>query len=140
MMCSRAWIASLALLFVSTSAGGAPAIGGDCAALDQLLRQAGTEFPALRQKSFERAKCSQRRTTFNCEWSFPGDTYAAAETQAARLTRCTAAQPNARPLWAKHDEAGFQINPETAVLIEGPELDSGSWKIRLQITNTSDWD
>jgi hypothetical protein len=45
----------------------------------------------------------------------------------------------AQPLAAKSGEARFQLNPETSVLIRGPMLDSGSWKLRLQVVTTADW-
>ena len=123
-------------------AGGVPAAASSsaCAPLDNLYLEARGDFPALKQRSFPGAKCSYGKRQFKCDWSFPADTFAAAEAQAARLEQCTAAQPRVEPLPGGRDEAAFQINPETSVLIRGPMLDSGSWKLRLQITTTADWD
>lgn len=130
-------IAVLALAPPPATAAGAPA---DCAALDDLLREAKTDFPALRDRRFDRAKCVQRGKAFRCDWSFPTDTFAAAEGQAERLKTCISVQQSAEPLPARRGETAFQVNPETSVLVRGPELDSGSWAIRLQIRTTADWD
>lgn len=114
-------------------------ISPQCASIDGLLRQARTEFPALKRKKFEAATCVYRKQEFRCDWAFPSDTFAAAETQASRLARCVAVVSGAQPLAAKSGEARFQLNPETSVLIRGPMLDSGSWKLRLQVVTPADW-
>lgn len=140
----RAWRRVLkgALLLAVLGAASTEATAADrldCGALDQLYRTARTDFPALREKSFEAASCLQRRNQFRCTWSFPSDTYAMAEVQASRLRQCTAALPRAEPLEAKHSVTEFRINPETVVDIEGPTLDSGSWTIALRISSSADW-
>lgn len=139
-MKSRLLASAIIVLLAGTSSAASAARASDCAALDQVMRDARTDFQALKRKDFEAARCSLRNREFKCAWSFPADTYAAAETQAARLARCTASQPGISQLAASRDEALFQLNPETTVAILGPELDSGSWTIRLRITTTADWD
>lgn len=76
---------------------------------------------------------------FRCEWRFPGDRFDAATEQASTLTRCIAAQRDAKPLGSKHDETGFQINPETSAFVRGPEMDSGEWVLTLRLMTTADW-
>ena len=110
-----------------------------CAALDYLLAQARTEFPALRHSKLESGRCSMAKQKFTCQWGFPGDRFDAAKDQASTLTRCIAAQRDSRPLGSKPDEAGFQINPETSVFVRGPEMDSGDWTLTLRILTTADW-
>ncbi len=139
MIARRAFVPALALLLVSTPAAPAPDSSGECAVLDQILREARTDFAALKGKHFG-ARCFYAKHEFKCEWSFSTDKYGEAETQLERLERCTAAQPHAEPLTAKRGEAAFQINPETSVVMRGPNPDSGLWKIQLKITTTADWE
>jgi len=131
---------ALFLAAVGAASSAAPAANQpDCASLDQLYRTARTDFPALRETSFEAATCQQRRNQFRCTWSFPSDTYAMAESQASRLRQCTAAQRRAEALETNRTSAEFRINPETVVEIDGPTLDSGSWTIALRILSSADW-
>jgi hypothetical protein len=112
----------------------------ECAAMNYLLAQARTEFPALERTRFDRAKCSLVRQEFRCEWGFPGDMFTAAEEQGARLKRCAAGHAGATQSTEKRGETAFQINPETSVYLRGPEMRSGEWTIRLRIVSTADWD
>ena len=129
----------LMLLAVGT-AGAAAVPPDDCAVLDQALREARTDFPALKRKSFGGARCFYSRQEYKCAWVISTDRYGDAEGQVERLNRCTAAQPGAERLQAKRGETAFRINPETAVFIRGPDGDSGHWKIQLKITTTLDWE
>lgn len=140
MMGRHAFTAALFAFLVGTSTAAMAASESDCAALDQLIREARTDFPALRTKKLEAASCSQQKRQFKCDWSFPADTFAEAQTQAARLGHCTAAQPGARMVSAKRGERAFQVNPATLVVIRGPKLDSGSWRIRLLVATSAEWD
>lgn len=110
-----------------------------CSAVNYLLAQARTEFPALSHSKLESGHCSMAKQQFKCEWGFPGDRFDAAKEQAAKLTQCIAAQRDAKPLGRKRDEAGFQINPETSAFVRGPEMDSGDWTLTLRILTTADW-
>ena len=112
----------------------------ECAAMNYLLAQARTEFPALKRTRFDRAKCSLVRQEFRCEWGFTGDMFTAAEEQGARLKRCAAGQPGARESGEKRGETEFQINPETSVYLRGPEMRSGEWTLRLRIVSSAEWD
>jgi hypothetical protein len=133
---------STALCLLASVLISAPAVAAaaECAALDQLYRDARTNFPALEGKRFEGAVCAYGSHKYQCAWSFSTDRYADAETQVDRLSRCTAAEPGATPLKAKHGEQAFRINPETSVAIRGPDADDGSWKIRLKVETSADWD
>jgi hypothetical protein len=122
---------------MSTSVGAA---SDDCAVLDLMLRQARTEFPTLRTKGFGGARCKYRTKEFKCEWPFSTDRYGEAETQIDRLERCTAAQHDAKLLEKKKHQAVFQIDPDTKVLIRGPDPYEGLWTIELKVTTTADWD
>jgi hypothetical protein len=132
-------ISLLALLLVGTSTSAATKVSDDCAVLDLAFRQARTEFPALKNRQFGGALCSYRKNEFTCEWRFTSDGYGDALTQIDRLERCTAAEPNAALLEKKHQHATFQIDPDTKVLIGGPDADNGDWAIQLKITTTADW-
>lgn len=111
----------------------------DCAALDQLLSEAKTDFPALQKRRFEAAQCVPRGKQFRCDWTFPADRFESARGQAERLKRCIAAGAGAEALPSKRGEFAFQVNPETSALVRGPELDSGSWTLRLQFSTSADW-
>jgi hypothetical protein len=133
-----AMLSGLAALLVSTSA--APAhVAGDCAVLDQLYREARTDFTALKRKALGGALCSYATHEYECAWSFSTDRYGEAEDQIDRLARCTAAQAGATPLPANRREKAFQINPETSVIIRGPDSNGGNWKIQLKVKTSSDW-
>lgn len=134
------FLSGLALLLASASAAPAVTPSDDCAVLDELLSKARTDFTALKWKRFGGAHCAYEEHEFNCEWTFSTDRYGDAETQIERLERCTAAQPDAEPLTATRDEATFQIDPETSVVIRGPDPDSGYWKLKLKILTTADWE
>jgi hypothetical protein len=132
--------AAVAGALLSASAGhAAVSVSDGCAALNYLLAQARTEFPALRHSKLESGHCSMAKQQFTCEWGFPGDRFDAAKEQASRLTQCIAAQRDVKPLGGKRDEAGFQINPETSAFVRGPEMDSGDWTLTLRILTTADW-
>ena len=135
------WRAALALLLLG-AASAAPAArpDADCAVLDLAYREARTDFPALKSKGFGGARCFYSKREYRCAWTFSTDRYGDAEGQVERLNRCTAAQPGAAPLAAPRRESAFQINPETAVFIRGPDADSGHWKIQLKITTTENWE
>lgn len=129
----------LALLPFATSASAIPSPSDDCSVLDWAFREARTEFPALKNRQFGGALCTYRKNEFRCEWGFPTDRYGDAEMQIARLERCTAAQPNAKLLEKGGHEAVFQIDPDTKVLIRGPEPYNGDWAIQLKFTTTANW-
>lgn len=131
---------ALANALLSASAGNsAVSVTDRCGALNYLLAQARTEFPALSHSKLESGRCSMAKRQFTCEWGFPGDRFDAAKEQASTLTQCIAAQRDAKPLVSKRDEAGFQINPETSAFVRGPEMDSGDWTLTLRILTTADW-
>ena len=140
MSIARRPLLGLLALAVAGAAGAAPPAIGDCAVLDLALREARTDFPALKRKGFGGARCFYSSREYKCAWAFSTDRYGDAEGQVERLNRCTAAQPGAERLQAKHGETAFQINPETAVFIRGPDGDAGYWMIRLKITTTEDWE
>jgi hypothetical protein len=127
-----------ALLFCGPAMAGAPP-ADQCAALNYLLAQARTDFPALSDTKFSGGSCSMARQQFKCRWGFPGDRFTAAKTQGERLADCTAAQPGAKPLGEKRGEVGYQVNPETSVYLRGPTMDSGEWALMLRIVTTADW-
>ena len=129
-------ISGALLLAAPASALGEPA--DRCAALNYLLAQARSDFPALKQARLNAGRCSMVRQQFKCQWAFPGDGFAAASDQASRLTDC-AAQSGAKPIEAKRGEKGFQLNPETSLFIRGPEIESGDWTLTLRIATTADW-
>lgn len=133
-------VAAVASVLLAAPAFAAPAAADDCAALNYLLAQARTDFPALRGVEFNRAKCSLVRQEFKCEWGFPGNMFATAEEQAERLVACTTAQPGAHALGKKRGELAFELNPETSAFIRGPEMRSGDWKLRLRVVSTAEWD
>ena len=112
----------------------------DCGALDQMLSEARTDFTALKSKGFAGANCSYRKNEFKCAWDFSSDRYTEAEAQVEKLERCTAAQQGAERIPDKRSKSAFQVNPETAVFIRGPDGDSGNWQIQLKVTTTADWD
>ena len=126
-------------LMTASTVGAAVDVPDKCTALNYLLAQARTEFPALRHSKPGSAHCTMAKQEFTCEWGFPGDRFDAAKEQASTLTKCIAAQRDAKPLAGKRDEAGFQINPETAAFVRGPEMDSGDWTLTLRILTTADW-
>jgi hypothetical protein len=131
---------AIAWVLLSASAGdGAVGTSDSCAALNYLLAQARTEFPALGHSKLESGHCSMAKRQFTCQWEFPGDRFDAATEQASTLTRCIAAQRDAKPLGNKRDEAGFQINPETSAFVRGPEMESGEWILTLRILTIADW-
>ena len=129
----------MALVLVSTSAVPAATANEDCAVLDQLYQAARTDFPALKQKGFGGARCLYRSHDYTCAWSFSTDRFAEAETQKDRLQRCTAAQPQAKAISANRGEEAFQINPETSVVIRGPDPNDGNWKIQIKVKTPADW-
>ena len=140
MSIARRSLLGLALFAVAGSAGAAPGASADCAVLDLALREARTDFRALKRKAFGAARCFYSSREYKCVWAISTDRYGDAEGQVERLNRCTAAQPGAARLQAKRGETAFQLNPETAVFIRGPDGDAGYWKIQLKITTTEDWD
>ena len=112
----------------------------DCAVLNFAFRQAKTEFPALKNKQFGGARCRYRQVQFSCEWGFSSDKFAEAQDQISRLERCIAAQPRAALLEKKRSQAMYQLDPDTKVLIRGPDANAGDWAIQLQITTSAKWD
>lgn len=134
----RGSIAILAALVLAAPAEAADEPADRCVALNYLLAQARTDFPALKQAKFNAARCSMVRQQFKCQWAFPGDGFAAANDQASRLMDCTV-QSGAKPIDAKRGEKGFQLNPETTMFIRGPEIESGDWTLTLRIATTADW-
>jgi hypothetical protein len=132
-------IAACAGALLSASAAGATGNSADqCAALDYLLAQARTEFPALKHSKMDPQRCSLIRREYRCQWAFPGDRFDAAKEQGVRLTECIAAAHGAEPLKTGRDEAAFQLNPETSVYVRGPEMVSGEWTLTLRIVSTAD--
>ena len=129
--------AVFSVLSVPTLAG-SPA--DDCTVLEAAFRQARTEFPALKNKQFGGALCRYKKYEFTCEWGFSSDKFGEAEDQIARLERCTAAQPKATLLEKKHQKATFELNPETKVIIRGPDPNAGDWAIQLKIISSANWD
>ena len=130
--------AIFAALLLASPAGAADQPSDRCTALNYLLAQARSDFPALKQAKFNAARCSMVRQQFKCQWAFPGDGFAAANDQASRLTEC-AAQSGAKPIDAKRGEKAFELNPETSLFIRGPEIESGDWTLTLRIATTADW-
>jgi hypothetical protein len=132
-------LSMLLFLPIATSASAVPAPSDDCSVLDWAFREARTEFPALKNRQFGGALCTYRTNEFKCEWGFPTDRYGDAQTQIERLERCTAAQPNAKLVEKGHQQAVFQIDPDTKVLIRGPDPYDGDWAIQLKFTSTANW-
>ena len=130
--------AIFAALLLSSPAAAADEPADRCAALNYLLAQARTDFPALKQSKFNAGRCSMVRQQFKCQWAFSGDRFGEAKEQAARLTEC-AAQSGATSIEAKRGEVGYQVNPETSLFIRGPEIQSGDWTLTLRIASTADW-
>jgi hypothetical protein len=128
-----------AMLFVAPAPAIAAAASDDCAVLDVAFRQARTEFPALKNRQFGGGLCTYRTNEFKCAWGFPTDRYGDADDQIGRLQRCTAAQPHAQLLKKGRGETVYQIDPDTKVLIRGPEPYEGDWAIQLKIVTTADW-
>lgn len=139
MLKSISCIGCAAGLLIGTAAQAADNPADPCAAIDYVLAQARTEFPALRHSQMDAQHCSLVRQEYKCEWGFPGDRFDAAKLQGAKLTQCVAAAHGAQPLKAKGDEAAFTLNPETSVYVRGPEMDSGEWMLSLRIVSTADW-
>lgn len=126
--------ATLAIALAATaSASAAAAQSADCAATDLLLRQARTDFPALRQKKMAPGKCSFRDSEYKCEWTFTGDAFAVSDAEAAKLTQCIAAHPSAQQTGAKGGGKAFSLDPDLTVLVRGPEVDEDGWKVSLRI-------
>lgn len=135
---------AFAYLAAGLSLGGVPAAAAQdsadsCGALNYMLAQAKTEFPALKNSKVNAGQCSLVRREFRCQWGFPSDRFDAAKQQGARLMQCIAAQRGATALKPQRDEAGFQLNPDTTVHLRGPVLDSGEWMLTLRIDTTADW-
>lgn len=126
-------------LAFSTQASAIPTPSDDCSVLDWAFREARTEFPALKNRQFGGALCTYGRNEFKCEWGFPTDRYGDAQLQIERLERCTAAQPNAKLIVKSRDQAVFQLDPDTKVLIRGPDPYNGDWAIQLKFTTTASW-
>ena len=139
-MTARLFCAALGSLLLAgpASASGTPV--GECAAMDYILAQARTEFPSLAQKRLNSGRCSLVKQEFKCAWGFSSDRFVDAQDEAAKLSRCAAGQPGAKPLKGKRGEVGYQINPETSVFIGRPAADDGNWKLSVRIVSTADWD
>jgi hypothetical protein len=118
------------------SAANAGSVRPECAALANLIRQARTDFPALRHKKMVAGKCAFRDTEYRCEWAFPGDAFAVSDAQAARLVQCLSIAPTAQSVKGKHGVNAFSVEPDLTVLVGLPELDDGNWKVRLRILSS----
>ena len=130
---------ALALSLAPPAAGQAPS-PGDCAVLDQLLAEARTEFPALKDRNPSGARCLYRTHEFKCVFAVGTDLYDQAQAQRQRLERCTAAQPDAELLTRKRSETLFQVNPETRMAIRGPDPEDGHWTVQFRITTSAEWE
>lgn len=128
---------ALVVLVAAAPASSPAAVRAPCKPLAKLLSEARADFGSLRQKKFDRAACSHRRSEFKCRWGFPGDAYAAAEAETAKLTRCMSELPGASPREAKRSQTAFEVEPNMSVVIGGPELDSGEWAVELKIVSTA---
>jgi hypothetical protein len=133
-----------AVLFLASlqiAAPGAAAASADekCAALDYLFAEARTEFPQLARAKLAPGVCSITSHEFKCRWGFSGDRFQSAKDQASRLSDCAAAASGAEAIKGKRGEMAYRLNPETAVFIRGPEMDSGEWALTLRIVTSSDW-
>jgi len=128
-----------AVLLLSPAPVIAAAASDDCAVLDLAFRQARTEFPALKSKQFGGGLCTYRTNEFKCEWGFPTDRYGDAQDQIGRLQRCAAAEPHAQLVEKGRQQTIYQLDPDTKVLIRGPDPYEGDWAIQLKIMTTADW-
>jgi hypothetical protein len=126
-------------LLIGTPAAAADTATDKCAALNYLFAQARTEFPELAHAKLAPGTCSLVRQEFKCRWGFAGDRYVAAQEQASRLNQCAAAASRAAAVKAKGGEVAYQLNPETSVFIQGPQMDAGEWALTLRIVSSADW-
>jgi hypothetical protein len=132
-------IVLLAVFVGNASAAPSDNPSDKCAALDFLYSQARTEFPALANKRLDFGACELVKQEFTCAWVFPTYGFAAAEDQADKLTKCTAAVAGVEKLKGERGETRFQLNPETIVAIGRPEPADGNWRLTLRVVTTADW-
>lgn len=132
-------LATLGSLLLVVPANAAGPARDECAAMNYLLAQARTDFPKLADKRLDFGRCSLVKQEFKCAWGFSTDRFADAQDQAAKLAKCTAAYPGVKPLKGKRGETRFQIDPETAVSIRGPEPNDGNWMLTVLIVSTAEW-
>lgn len=126
----------LSIALVGSVANAATVSPPDCAAMANLIRQARTDFPSLRQTKMPAGKCAFRDTEYRCDWAFPGDTFSVSNAEAARLVHCVSIAPTAQAGKRKYGENAFSVDPDLTVLVRLPELDDGNWKVQLRILSS----
>ena len=124
---------TFALARSSAIAAIAPA---DCAAMNNLLRTARSDFPSLRQMKMEPGRCSFRAAEYRCGWHFPGDAFDKSDEQAKRLVGCVASYTAAQPAKARGGDSAFSIDPDLTVVIPAPQLDGDGWNVLLTIRSS----
>lgn len=135
MRSGRALLGIVCCAFAGGSAT-ASSISEDCAPVADLLRQARTDFPSLRQKKMDPGKCSFRQSEYRCAWHFPGDAFDASDAQTTKLVECVAANAAAQRTKIKGRDAAFSVDPDLTVLIPAPQLDGDGWNVLLTIRSS----
>ena len=110
-----------------------PAATDQCAAADQLIRMARTDFAGLRTLKMQPGVCTLRAADYKCRWAFPGDAFGVAEAQAAHLLSCAAAKSASPPQKLKRGETAIALESDLSMIVGAPQIDDGRWLVTLRI-------
>jgi hypothetical protein len=108
-----------------------------CDPLAGLVRQARNDFPSLKVKKLDAGTCKFGRGEFRCSWRFPGDQFAVAEAQSARVLQCAQALPGVGPVAGKKGETGFALEDDLTMFVAAPKIDMGDWMVSLRLVETA---
>jgi hypothetical protein len=125
----------LAATLVATAmlSGPVAAASQACGAMNNVVRTARTDFPALRSLKMQPGICTFRSSEYKCRWVFPGDSFATAEGQFQGMVQCAAAQTADAPRKLKRGETLVALEPDLWMVLAEPQIDSGQWVILLRI-------
>lgn len=125
----------LAATLVATAvlSGPAAAVSQACGAMNNVVKTARSDFPALRSLKMQPGICTFRSSEYKCRWAFPGDAFAVAEGQYQGMMQCAAGATAQSPRKLKRGETLVALEPDLWMVVAEPKIDSGQWVILMRI-------
>jgi len=125
----------LAATLVATAmlSGPAAAASQACGAMNNVVRTARTDFPALRSLKMQPGICTFRSTEFKCRWAFPGDSFGTAEGQFEGMVQCATATSDEAPRKLKRGQTLVPLESDLWLVVAKPTIDLGQWVIEMRI-------
>lgn len=126
---------TLAATLVATAmlSGPVAAATQACGAMNNVVKTARSDFPALRSLKMQPGICTFRASEYKCRWTFPGDSFTAAEGQYQGMVQCAAAQTSESPRKLKRGETLVPLESDLWLGVAEPRIDSGQWVILMRI-------